>query len=96
MTRKATNTNVEKLKADVEAAKTDATSQDPNSMADFLGKLSSENEKLRDEMEQLKADLGVRIEKGGEQLKSEISKNPIQSVASAFALGFVVSLILRR
>ena len=88
------DTKLDQLKTDVAA--TAAHKGNAQAQSDPVALLSAEHEKLREELNALKSGLGQTLDKSGEELKSEILKHPLQSVVTAFALGFAASLLLRR
>lgn len=94
MTRKNTDPKLQQLKTDVAATTTGNDNEQVTS--DPITQLATEHEKFREELERLKSGLDLTIDKGSEELKSEIVRRPLQSVVSAFAIGFAASLLLRR
>ena len=94
MTRKSTDPKLDQLKADVA---TTTTGNDNEQIAsDPVAQLAADHERLREELARLKSGMDRTIDKGGEELKSEIVRRPLQSVVTAFAVGFAASLLLRR
>ena len=65
-------------------------------VADLLARLAKENDAMKEEMHAMKKSVHDTMKLGKDELKSEISHHPIQSVATAFALGFIASLVVRR
>jgi len=94
MSHKHKDPKLDQLKTDVATS----TSKKGNTQDQFdpVSLLTTEHERLREELNALKSGLGQTIDKGSEELKSEIVRRPLQSVLSAFALGVAASLLLRR
>ena len=94
MTRKTADPKLDQLKADV--ATTTTGNDNEQASSDPITQLAAEHEMLREELARLKSGLDRTVDKGSEELKSEIARRPLQSVATAFAVGFAASLLLRR
>ena len=67
-----------------------------NEVTDLLARLAKENDAMKEEMQAMKKNVQHTMKMGKDELKSEIAHHPIQSVATAFALGFIASLCVRR
>ena len=62
----------------------------------LLARLAKENDAMKEEMHAMKKSVQKTMKMGKDELKTEIAHHPIQSVATAFAIGFIASLCLRR
>ncbi|MDJ0637612.1 MAG: hypothetical protein QNJ20_02160 [Paracoccaceae bacterium] len=65
-------------------------------VTDLLARLAKENDAMKEEMHAMKKSVQNTMKMGKDELKSEIAHHPIQSIATAFALGFIASLFVRR
>lgn len=96
MSKQSTTGAVEDLSqeaAAIPASNGKSPSQEAN---DLMARLEKENDALKEEMAEIKARVHDTLKKGKEELKSEIAHHPMQSMATAFALGFIASLVVRR
>ena len=62
----------------------------------LLERLAKENNAMKAQMHAMKARVQDTLKTGKDELKAEIAHHPMQSVATAFALGVIASLLMRR
>ena len=65
-------------------------------VTDLLARLAKENDAMKEDMRAMKQRVHETMRTGKDELKAEIAHHPMQSVATAFALGFIASLVVRR
>jgi len=65
-------------------------------VTDLLARLARENDAMKEELHNVKQRVHHSMKMGKDELKAEITHHPMQAVATAFALGFIASLVVRR
>lgn len=98
------HTNTTSTAAKVEDLAHEAASLPPASQGKTLSdevtglliRLSRENGTMKAELHDMKRRVHDTMKMGRDELKSDIAHRPMQSVATAFALGVVASLLVRR
>ena len=96
MTKQSTAAKVEDLAQEAASLPQPDTKTLSDEVTELLSRLAKENDAMKEEMHALKKRAHQTMKQGHDQLKTEIAHHPMQSVATAFALGFIASLIARR
>lgn len=96
MSKHSTATKVEDLAKEAASLPADDGKTLSDEVTDLLTRLAKENDAMKEEMHAMKKRVHETMKMGGDELKSEIAHHPMQSVATAFALGFIASLVVRR
>ena len=66
------------------------------SAADMLGSARSQSEAIADQIKAALSELGETLSKEEEHVERLVAERPIAALASAFALGVAIGLMLRR
>lgn len=96
MSKHSTATKVEDLAQEAASLPANDGKTLSDEVTDLLARLAKENDAMKEEMHAMKKSVQQTMKMGKDELKSEIAHHPIQSVATAFALGFIASLCVRR
>ena len=89
MSKHSTATKVEDLAQEAASLPANDGKTLSDEVTDLLARLAKENDAMKKSVQKT-------MKMGKDELKSEIAHHPIQSVATAFALGFIASLCVRR
>ncbi|MBO9448208.1 hypothetical protein [Ruegeria sp. R14_0] len=96
MSKHSTATKVETLAQEAAQLPTNGDTSLSDEVTDLLTRLATENDTMKAEVRAMKKNVEKTMKMGQEELKSEIAHHPMQSVATAFAIGFIASLLVRR
>ncbi len=96
MTKHSTAAKVEDLAQEAASLPANDGNTISDEVTNLLARLAKENDAMKEEMHAMKKSVQQNMKMGKEELKSEIAHHPMQSVATAFALGFIASLVVRR
>ena len=96
MSEQSTAAKVEDLAQEAASLPTDTGKTLSDEVTDLLERLAKENDAMKEEMHAMKKRVHETMKVGKDELKAEIAHHPMQSVATAFALGFIASLVVRR
>ena len=96
MTKQTTAAKVEDLAQEAASLPANNGKGHSEEVTDLLERLAKENDTMKEEMRAMKKRVHETMKLGRDELKAEISQHPMQSVATAFALGFIASLVVRR
>ena len=96
MTKHSTAAKVEDLAQEAASLPANDGKTLSDEVTDLLARLAKENDAMKEEMHAMKKNVQHTMKMGKDELKSEIAHHPIQSVATAFALGFIASFCVRR
>lgn len=96
MTKQSTAAKVEDLAQEAASIPAPETKPLADDVSELLARLAKENEAMKGELQAMKQRVHDTVQLGKDELKAEIAHHPMQSVATAFALGFIASLVVRR
>ena len=86
----------DRMSDELRALKVDVTRLLSTASEEIYDSAKDRTEALADQIRAALAELGETVEEEQEQLQGLVAGRPITSLASAFALGVVVGLMLRR
>ena len=96
MSKHSTAAKVEDLAQEAASLPTHEGKSLSDEVTHLMARLAKENEAIKKELHDVKQRVHDTVKKGKDELKAEIVHHPMQAVATAFALGFIASLVVRR
>lgn len=96
MSNEPTTAKVEELAQEAASFPPGDSTPPTDDMTAIVARIVKENDALKEEMKAMKSRVTETVRMGRDELKAEIAHHPMQSVATAFALGFIASLVVRR